>query len=79
MGEFHDLVIQQEYLLNISEELVTKGKENQTTFLSIGSLVGTLQNEKKDVKDAFAEVFLHFKSQENRLLYQELFQGEANS
>lgn len=79
LGEFHDLVIQQEYLLRISDELTNSGKLEQITLLSIGSLIGTFEDEKLRVKDEFAEIFQHFVSKENRTLFKKLFRIEENS
>jgi CHAD domain-containing protein len=79
LGEFHDLVVQQEYLLHISDELAASGKVKQGTLLSIGSLIGSLEDEKVRLTSAFGEVFNQFKSQENRALFEELFRIEERA
>jgi len=79
LGEFHDLVIQQEYLLHISDQLTASGKVEQITLLSIGSLIGSFEDEKLRVKNEFAEIFKHFISKENRALFKTLFRIEENS
>jgi CHAD domain-containing protein len=73
LGEFHDLCVQQEYLIHISEELAGSQPNIQGTLVSIGSLVGTLQNEKARVKSEFAETFQQFTSKKNRALFKDLF------
>jgi hypothetical protein len=41
--------------------------------VAIGSLIGTLDREKKIVKDAFAKTFTDYASKKNKGLFQELF------
>jgi CHAD domain-containing protein len=73
LGDFNDLCIQEEYLLDISKELpVAPQKENQT-LVAIGSLIGTLARERQIVKDAFARTFTDFASSGNQKLFRELF------
>ena len=76
LGEFHDLCVQQEYLIHISEELAESEPNIQGTLVSIGSLVGTLENEKVRVKGEFAETFQRFTSPTNRALFKELFKED---
>jgi CHAD domain-containing protein len=73
LGDFNDLCVQQEYLLNISAELPASQRQVKKTLVAIGSLIETLEHEKQSVKDAFASTFTDFAAPENRELFRELF------
>ena len=73
LGDFNDLRVQEEYLLQISKELSVTQEQTNRTLVAIGSLIGALEREREMIKDAFAETFLEFTSQENRNLFKELF------
>jgi len=77
LGDFNDLCVQEEYLLNITKELPTTHRQLKKTLVAIGSLVGILGRERKMVKDAFAETFTDFASPENKKLFQELFASQT--
>jgi CHAD domain-containing protein len=73
LGDFNDLCVQQEYLLNITAELPASQRQVKKTLVAIGSLIETLDHEKKSVKDAFANTFTDFAAPENQELFRELF------
>ena len=73
LGDFNDLCVQQEYLLNVSAELPARQRQLQKTLVAIGSLIETLDHEKKSVRDAFARTFTDFAAPANQGLFQELF------
>jgi CHAD domain-containing protein len=77
LGDFNDLCVQQEYLLNISAELPASQRQVKKTLVAIGSLIETLDHEKRSVKDAFAGTFTDFAAPENRELFRELFASKA--
>ncbi len=77
LGDFNDLCIQEEYLLNIIKELPATQRQLKKTLVAIGSLVGTLGRERQMVKDAFAETFTDFSSSGNNELFQELFASKT--
>ena len=77
LGDFNDLCVQEEYLLNITKELPTTHRQQKKTLVAIGSLVGTLGRKRQMVKDAFAKTFTDFASPENKKLFQELFASKA--
>jgi CHAD domain-containing protein len=77
LGDFNDLCIQQEYLLNISLELPAGQRQWQKTLVAIGSLIETLNHKKQFVKDAFARTFTDFAAPENQALFRELFDGKG--
>ena len=73
LGDFNDLCVQEEYLLNIAEELPTTDQQSKKTLVAIGSLIGTLGRKKKIVKDAFAKTFTEYASPANKRLFKEHF------
>ena len=73
LGDFNDLCVQEEYLLNIIKELPATQRQLKTTLVAIGSLVGALGRERQMVKDAFAKTFTDFASPANQGLFRELF------
>jgi CHAD domain-containing protein len=77
LGDFNDLSVQREYLLNIIVELPIAQRQSKKTLAAIGSLIGALDKEKQTVKDAFAKTFTDFASPANQALFRELFASKA--
>ena len=73
LGDFNDLCVQQDYLLNVSAELPAGQQQLQKTLVAIGSLIETLNHKKQSVKDAFTGTFTDFAAPENQALFRELF------
>ena len=73
LGDFNDFCVQEEYLLNIAEELPATDQESKKTLVAIGSLIGTLGREKHTAKDAFAKTFTAYASPANKTSFRELF------
>lgn len=73
LGDLNDLCIQQEYLLNISDELPTTNKKNKRVLVSIGCLIGALDREMRVVKKSLFKTFTDFGSPPNEQLFRELF------
>ena len=78
LGDFNDLCVQQEYLLNITAELPAGQRQVKNTLVAIGSLIETLDHKKQSVKDAFATTFTKFAAPENQALYRKLFGSRKN-
>ena len=76
LGDFNDLSVQQEYLLNIAEELPIGNKESRRALIATGSLVESLANRQRQVQEDFAATFTNFASPENQELYQQLYAGK---
>lgn len=76
LGDFNDLSIQQEYLLNIAEELPINNKESRRALIATGSLVESLAIRQGQVQEDFAETFTNFASPENKKLYKQLYAGK---
>jgi CHAD domain-containing protein len=77
LGDFNDLCVQEDYLLNITEELPATRQQGNKTLVAIGSLIGALDSKRRTVKDAFAGTFTDFASPANQTLFRELFASEA--
>ena len=77
LGDFNDLCVQEEYLLNITSELPTAQRQAKKSLVAIGSLIGAFGRERQQVKDAFAKTFTDFASPANRELFRQLFDPSA--
>lgn len=77
LGDFNDLAVQQDYLLNIAGDLPLNDERSRRTLVATGRLVETLARQQEQVKAAFAETFLGFASKKNQELYRELFSKKA--
>ena len=73
LGDFNDFYIQEQYLLEVSEELPVNEAQSRKTLFAIGSLVGALDNEKQSAQASFSETFKEFSCPENRKLFRNLF------
>ena len=73
LGDFNDLCVQQDYLLNISEKLPATNKKNKRVLVSIGSLIGALDGEMRIIKKSLFKTFTKFASPTNERLFRELF------
>ncbi len=77
LGDFNDLRVQQEYLLNMTAELPASQQNVKKTLVAIGSLVDALEREKQSVENAFAKTFTGFAAPANQTLFRELFAAKA--
>ena len=73
LGDFNDLCVQEEYLLNIAENLPATHRKSKKVQVAIGSLIGALDREKQSIKDAFAKTFTDYASSSNKQAFSELF------
>jgi CHAD domain-containing protein len=73
LGDFNDLCVQEEYLLNIASEMPVTDDQSRKTLLAIGGLVETLDKRRAVVKGEFAQTFTTFAAPENKKLFKELF------
>jgi len=74
LGDFNDLCVQQEYLLNLAAEIPDdQQSQSRRTILAVGSLIGRLDAEKSRVKDSFAQTFTGFAAPANQKLFKALF------
>jgi CHAD domain-containing protein len=73
LGEFNDLCVQEEYLLNIAEKPPATGQKQKKLLVAIGSLIGTIDREKQVIKDEFNKIFENYASPPNKIAFSELF------
>jgi CHAD domain-containing protein len=73
LGDFNDLCVQVEYLLNIAENLPATHRKSKKVQVAIGSLIGALDREKRSIKDAFAKTFADYVSSSNKQAFSKLF------
>jgi len=76
LGDYNDLCIQVDYLLNTAAHIPLQEADSRDTLLAIGCLIGRLEGEKQAVRGAFAETFTEFAALENQQLFQELFASQ---
>ncbi len=73
LGRHQDICFQQEGLRIFAEEMSGMGEETRMTGVAVGALIGSLENDKLEVRNSFAEVFSKFASPANTRLFEELF------
>ncbi|MBN2061444.1 MAG: CHAD domain-containing protein [Deltaproteobacteria bacterium] len=79
LGDFNDLRVQEEYLIEITKELPLNHKNTNKTLVAIGSLIGALERERGMIKTSSAETFMDFVSHENRDLFRKLFTSKTST
>jgi CHAD domain-containing protein len=73
LGDYNDFCVQIEYLLKMSEELPATATGSKESLLSIGYLVGRLEDEKQAMKGAIAGSMRDFAAPAIKQLFRELF------
>ena len=73
LGDFNDLSVQRDYLLNISQAMPLEDDHARAALASIGCLVGVLEGEKTRVRGDFAQTFRIFAAKKNRKRFRQLF------
>jgi len=73
LGDYNDLSVQVNYLIEVAKEMPANLSRLNKTLVAIGSLIGELETKRQSVKESFAETFMHFSSQQNQKLFRELF------
>ena len=73
LGDFNDLRVQEEYLLNVAKQLSVSRGRTERIFLAIGSLVGALAGDREILRNEFAETYAGFSAPANKELFQNLF------
>lgn len=77
LGDYNDLCMQQEYLLNIANEIDTSEPESKMTLLAIGSLIGSMEDERQRVRESFDQIFSKFAASKNKAIARELFSSKT--
>ena len=73
LGSFHDLQVQESYLLGVAAELPVEDGAGRRALLAVGSLVDRLGERRRQVKAEFAGPLAAFAAPANRQLAQRLF------
>jgi CHAD domain-containing protein len=73
LGDFNDLCVQEEYLLDTVSHMTLSGAEARKVFVAVGCLIGTIQQEREQVKAHFAETFTAFATRKNQKAFRKLF------
>ncbi|MBC8430922.1 MAG: CHAD domain-containing protein [Desulfobacterales bacterium] len=79
LGDFNDLCVQQDYLMDIAGEIPAIDPNSQKVLVAIGSLIGTLDRNKQIVKNAFAKTYTNFAAPPNKRLFQDLFASKTKA
>jgi CHAD domain-containing protein len=73
LGDFTDLSVQQESLMEMADQLPDEDPRTRRALIATGALVDTLSREQRIVKSNFAATFTHFAAPANQTEFQELF------
>ena len=73
LGEFNDLVVQQNTLKSAVKSMTSRTKNSKGIILSIGILIGKLHSQQESVKSEFAQTFIAFSSAAVQKINHELF------
>jgi CHAD domain-containing protein len=76
LGAFNDFSVQEQYLLNVAEELHATGQQSEKTLAVIGILMDSLDRKKQKVKNTFSKTFTEYASTSNQSAFQELFTSQ---
>jgi len=76
LGDYNDLVIQQERLNDSVREMTTRTKNGKITVLAFGILIGKLNEKQRMIKKEFAQSFSHYAAPEVQKIYDDLFQNQ---
>lgn len=77
LGEFNDLVVQQDHLYTAVNEVVPRSNKAKYYLLALGILIGKLHEKQKLVKKEFAISFSSYADKKVQKIFIELFQGQG--
>ena len=73
LGEFTDYAVQQEWLLDMAQQLPESDPRTRQALVASGALIENLERRQTSVKAEFAKVFGRFAAPRNQQTYKELF------
>lgn len=73
LGEFNDLIIQQEHLFESVRNIAPRNKTTKNTLLAMGVLIGKLNERQQAVKNEFAMLFSNYADKKVQKIFNELF------
>ena len=79
LGKYNDFHLQQQRLQGLAGELPRTDSRSKKTVAAIGTLVNTLEREKRKAKKVFSETFSDFASLSKQRFYRELFGAGSSS
>ncbi len=80
LGDFNDLVIQQSRLKEAAGQMILEGKNLNKTILSLGVLIGKLNESQQRIRKEFAETFRIYSASDVQNIFVDLFSmsGKGN-
>ena len=80
LGEFNDLVIQQSRLKKSAGQMILEGKNLNNTILSLGILIGKLNESQQRIRKEFAATFRIYSASDVQNIFADLFRmsGKGN-
>jgi len=79
LGEYNDFRVQQQRLQDLAGELPRNDSRSKKTVAAIGTLVKTMEREKRKAKKALAKTFSDYASIHKQKVYRELFGAGSSS
>ncbi len=73
LGNFNDLCIQMDYLLNVAKKMPGNLAQSNRTLVAMGGLIGRLETKRQLTRNSFADTFARFSSLPNQMQFQDLF------
>ena len=77
LGDFNDLGIQQERLIDSAREITPRIRGGKNTVLALGILIGKLNEQQQMIKKEFVKSFSSYAAQEVQKIFDELFQVQG--
>jgi CHAD domain-containing protein len=77
LGEFNDLAVQQEKLNNSAKEISLRNKKGTNVVLTLGILIGKLNEKQHRVKNDFAKIFSSYSDIKVQKIFDELFKVQG--
>ncbi len=77
LGTYNDLTVQIAELQELAEEFAGQNNHHNRTFLAIGSLIGRLDQQKREEKARFYDLFAEFNSKKNQKIFEQLFNTDG--
>jgi len=77
LGDFNDLIVQQEKLHNSVKEITPRSKSGKNAVLTLGILIGKLNEKQQRVKKEFAKTFSSYSDIKVQKIFDELFQVQG--
>ena len=72
LGDIHDLIIQQQRLIDSARELNPEGRIEKNTALTFGILIGKLNEKQLIKKNEFAKLFSNYAAPDVQKIYNEI-------